>query len=82
MIGIKINEQKKAKYQQAGEQKALYQIFKIRHAKQRELFFLRVAGWYDTSYNYVYILNTVINFFDGQGYYGQAKDPRLLLYDD
>lgn len=30
----------------------------------------------------MYILNTVINFFDGQGYYGQADDPRLLLYDD
>lgn len=25
------------------------------------------------------ILNTIKEFFGGQGYYGQAKDPRLLL---
>lgn len=30
----------------------------------------------------MYILFTVINFFGGQGDYGQAEDPRLLLYDD
>lgn len=30
----------------------------------------------------MYLLNTVINFFGGQGDYGQAEDPRLLLYDD
>ena len=25
------------------------------------------------------ILNPIKEFFGGQGYYGQAKDPRLLL---
>lgn len=51
------------------------------YAKEKQqLLFLKVVGRYDTIY--MYILNTAIKFFGGQGYYGQAEDPRLSLHDD